>query len=71
MAIDLQANDIPVMLSIKEVSARTGISYESIRYLCLTDQITFIRVGRSGGKYLINYKRFLEFLDRGVQNEQR
>lgn len=58
-------DEVPVMLSIKETSARTGISYESIRYLCLTNQITFVRVGRSGGKYLINYKRFLEFLDRG------
>ena len=58
-------DEVPVMLPIKEVSARTGISYETIRYLCLTNQITFIRVGRSGGKYLINYKRFLEFLDRG------
>lgn len=59
-------DDVPVMLPIKEVSARTGISYESIRYLCLTNQITFIRVGRSGGKYLINYERFLEFLNKGV-----
>ena len=65
MTIDLQAKDIPVMLSIKEVSARTGISYESIRYLCLTNQITFIRVGRTGGKYLINYERFLDFLNKG------
>lgn len=65
MTIDLQENDIPVMMPIKEVSARTGISYESIRHLCLTNQITFIRVGRTGGKYLINFKRFLEFLDRG------
>lgn len=65
MTINLQENDIPVMMPIKEVSARTGISYESIRHLCLTNQITFIRVGRTGGKYLINYKRFLEFLDRG------
>lgn len=65
MTIDLQENDVPVMMPIKEVSARTGISYESIRHLCLTNQITFIRVGRTGGKYLINFKRFLEFLDRG------
>ena len=62
----MQDDNIPIMLSIKEVSARTGISYESIRYLCLTNQITFIRVGRSGGKYLINYERFLEFLNKGV-----
>ena len=62
----MTSNEVPVMLPIKDVSAKTGISYESIRYLCLTTQITFIRVGRSGGKYLINYERFLEFLNKGV-----
>ena len=61
----MTSNEVPVMLPIKDVSAKTGISYESIRYLCLTNQITFIRVGRSGGKYLINYKKFIEYLNGG------
>ena len=61
----MTSNEVPVMLPIKDVSAKTGISYESIRYLCLTNQITFIRVGRSGGKYLINYEKFIEFLNGG------
>ena len=61
----MTSNEVPVMLPIKDVSAKTGISYESIRYLCLTTQITFIRVGRSGGKYLINYKKFIEYLNGG------
>lgn len=64
-------NNVPVMLSIKETSQRTGVSYEGIRYLCLTHQIPFIRVGRNGGKYLINYERFLDYLEKGEGNEEK
>lgn len=53
---------IPEMLSIKEVSARTGLSYELLRKLCLTNKIVYIR---SGAKYLINFDRFVEYLNEG------
>ena len=53
---------IPTMLSIKEVSLRTGISYEFIRKLCLQRKIVFIK---TGSKYLVNLEKFIEFLNKG------
>lgn len=59
--------NIPEMLTIRDVASRTGISYEAIRYLCATGQIPCIRVGRQGGKYLVNFERFVDFLNVGDQ----
>lgn len=53
---------IPTMLTIKEVSIRTGVSYDAIRKLCLQNKIVFIK---AGAKYLINMEKFIEFLNRG------
>lgn len=57
--------NVPVMLSIREASRRSGISYEAIRRMCINRQISFVRVGKQGGKYLINWERFILFLERG------
>lgn len=62
-------NSIPVMLPIKEVTKRTGVSYESIRRLCVAKEIVFIRVGSKGGKYLVNYEAFLDYLGKGERRE--
>lgn len=48
------------MLTIKELSTRTGISEHHIRTLCKTNQIIHIR---TGVKYLINYERFIDYLN--------
>ena len=55
-------NDIPVMLTIREVSEKSGLPYSAIRKKCLCGEITFIK---SGKKYLINWNRFLEYLNGG------
>lgn len=51
---------IPIMLPIKEVAARTGLSYHFIRQLCLEKRIVFVR---AGNKYLVNMDRFVDFLN--------
>lgn len=59
--------EIPEMLTIRETAARTGLSYDFIRKLCLQRRIVFIRTGT---KYLVNYDRFIDFLNEGeMQNE--
>jgi len=48
------------MLTIKELAQKTGISEHLIRKLCKTNQIKHIK---SGVKYLINYERFIDYLN--------
>lgn len=50
----------PEMLSPREVAERTGLSYYSLRKMCLEGTIPYIRAGRS---FKINYSRFLEMLN--------
>ena len=50
----------PEMLQIKQVASRTGLSYYYIRQLCLNEEIVFIR---AGNKYLVNYDRFIDYLN--------
>lgn len=57
---------IPTMLTIKECSARTGISYDWIRKLCLQGRIVHIR---AGNKYLINFSKFINYLNEGDRKE--
>ena len=59
----VRSNSMPSavhMLSIKELSSITGISEHQIRQLCKTNKIIHIRAGT---KYLINYERFLDYLN--------
>ncbi|GEM_PF-1782728 len=49
-----------IMVSIREASEHTGLSYYAVRRLCLTGQITFVR---SGVKYYINLPKLLEYLN--------
>lgn len=53
---------IPEMVTINECSARTGVSYDWIRKLCLQDRIVYIR---AGNKYLINFGKFVAYLNEG------
>ena len=51
---------IPEMLPIKEVSRRTGLSYNFIRSLCLRGEVAHIRTGK---KYLVNFSLFIDYLN--------
>ena len=53
-------NGIPQMLTIRELAERTGLSESHIRKLCKTNKIKYIR---AGVKYLINYDRFIDYLN--------
>lgn len=55
----------PEMISIKEASSRTGLSYEFIRALCIKGKIVHIK---NGVKYLINYGKLCQYLN-GEENQ--
>lgn len=58
----MNAEPVVKMVTIKEASNLTGVSYDCIRKLCLQNKIVFIK---AGCKYLINYDRFVEYLNAG------
>lgn len=62
MTTDNVIEMIPEMITIKECSARTGVSYDWIRKLCLQNRIVHIR---AGNKYLINFGKFVAYLNEG------
>ncbi len=51
------------MVSIKEASQRSGISYDFIRKMCINKQISYVR---AGSKYLVNWRLFQEYLNQGA-----
>lgn len=54
------ARKLPIMKSIKEMVELTGFSYMHLRNLCLQNEIVYVRAGK---KYLINYDRFIDYLN--------
>lgn len=54
------ARECPEMLTLNETSLRSGLPYGYIRKLCLQGKIVHIR---TGVKYLVNYDRFVDFLN--------
>ena len=53
---------IPEMITLKDASNRTGISYDWLRKLCLKGKIVHIR---AGSKYLVNFGKLIEYLNTG------
>ena len=54
--------NIPTMLTINETAERIGLAQHFIRQLCLQNKICYIK---AGNKYIINWERFLEYLNIG------
>lgn len=52
----------PKMMTVRQVSEQTGISEFHIRRLIKSNRITYIRTGT---KYLVNFDRFVEYLNNG------
>lgn len=59
----MRLQKIPAMKTIKEMVELTGFSYVTLRNLCLGNKIVHVRAGK---KYLINYDRFVDYLN-GIQ----
>ena len=59
---DNRSEKIPEMLTVKEVSERTGMSYGTIRRFCLKHKIVYIK---TGWRYLINWQSVLDYFNRG------
>ena len=55
-------NIVPEMVTIKEATRRTGLSYSLLRNLCLQNKIIYIR---TGNKYLINFEKLCDYLNKG------
>ena len=54
--------EIPEMVSIRQAAARTGLSYDYIRKLCLQQKIVYVKAGT---KYLVNFGKLIIFLNDG------
>ena len=54
-------DDIPEMITIREASRRTGLSYDCLRKWCLKGKIVHVRIGN--GKFLINFGRLVNYLN--------
>ncbi len=55
---------IPTMLTLKEASLKTGLSYDRLRKMCLQKEIVYIK---AGCKFLINEEKLVEYLNEGIR----
>lgn len=53
---------VPEMIPLKEASRRTGLSYDRLRKMCLTNEIVHFRTGK---KYLVNFPKLCAYLNGG------
>lgn len=59
---------VPTMITLREASKQTGLSYDYLRKMCITGQVVHVRVGR---KIFVNLEKLIEFLNTaGVTNGQ-
>ena len=52
----------PIMLTINQTAERSGLAAHYIRQLCVQGKIVHCR---AGSKYLVNFEKFVEFLNTG------
>lgn len=52
------------MVTLKEASSRTGLSYDRLRKMCINGQIIYIR---AGNKFLLNWEKLVDYLNTGEQ----
>ena len=57
-----QTENTVQMVTIKEASSRTGISYDRLRKMCINHQVVPIK---TGCKFLINWDRLVDYLNAG------
>ena len=54
--------DIPTMLTVNETAERCNLAKHYVRQLCLQKKII---CHKAGNKYLINYDKFIDYLNNG------
>lgn len=54
----------PIMISLRDAVTLSGLSYDRLRKLCLTNKLVHVR---SGAKIFINREKLIEYLERGEQ----
>ena len=59
---------VPTMMTIKETASKSGVAEYYIRKLVATRKIVFVRAGK---KYLVNFEKFIEFLNCGEQEKEQ
>lgn len=52
--------EFPRMLTLKQCSKETGLSYEYLRKLCLQNEIVYVKTGT---KYLINADKLADYFN--------
>lgn len=57
-----KCSSVPTMLTVRELSEKTGISSFSIRQMIRDGRVVYIKLGK---KVLINYEKFVEYLETG------
>ena len=50
------------MVTLKEASSRTGLSYSCLRKMCINRQIVHIK---AGSKFLLNWEKLVDYLNTG------
>ena len=58
---------MPTMLTIKETAQKSGVAEHYLRQLVAARKIVFVRAGK---KYLINFEKFIDFLNHGEQEQE-
>lgn len=59
-----KASDVPTMVTINELSEKTGVSTFAIRKMVKNNKIVYVTIGK---KVLINYEKFLQYLNTGEE----
>lgn len=55
------------MVTLKEASSRTGISYDRLRKMCINHQIVYIK---AGSKFLLNWEKLVDYLNTGESSDE-
>lgn len=58
--------DFPRMLTLRQCSKETGLSYEYLRQLCLQNKIVYVK---AGSKYLINAEKLADYFNGKEENK--
>ena len=51
---------MPKMITLKEAAAKSGLSYNCLRNLCLSGELVHIR---AGNKILVNEEKLIDYLN--------